>query len=198
MHPPGEDPAEQAATEKVPGHLLAFSRLMETQAKPGAVAPMEDAKDIGTQVRELVALKTEKVAPGFELIDLSGERSQFVDYKGSVLLINFWATWCPPCVEELPSLNSLAHRYSDKNFSVVSIDFRESREVIQKFTKQISVDFPILLDGDGRASWEWKVFSFPSSFLVDRHGNIRYSANRAIDWNSPGVWNAIDKLLSEP
>ena len=197
MHLPGEDPAETVATAKVPENILAFSRLMEAQPKPVAAAPLTGAEDIEARVQELVVLNSKKPAPDFDLLDISGKRSKLADYRETVLLINFWATWCPPCVDELPSLNDLTERYKDRNFSVVSIDFREPKEVIQKFSEQLPVDFPILLDSDGRVSWQWKVFSFPSSYLIDQHGRIRYSVNRAIDWNTPGVWNAIDKLLNE-
>ncbi|MCB1851319.1 MAG: TlpA family protein disulfide reductase, partial [Gammaproteobacteria bacterium] len=108
-----------------------------------------------------------------------------------------WATWCPPCVEELPSLNRLQQRYSGQPFNLISVDFRESREELERFTGKIPVDFPILLDQDGKSSLAWQVFSFPSSFLVDRQGRIRYSINRAIDWETPEVYALIDSLLAE-
>lgn len=198
MHPPDEDPAEQVATVKVPGNLLALARLMGLLPKPTSAVPMGRERAVVQQVQELVALEQTKSAPAFDLKDVFGGRTRFEDSRGRVTLINFWATWCPPCVEEVPSLNQLAQRYAEREFSVVSIDFRESEKVIQKFAKQVPVEFPVLLDSDGRVSLDWKVFSFPSSFIVDRSGRIRYSANRAIDWNTPDVWAVIDALLSEP
>ncbi|MET0052672.1 MAG: TlpA disulfide reductase family protein, partial [Candidatus Thiodiazotropha sp.] len=115
--------------------------------------------------------------------------------SGKVVLLNFWATWCPPCVEELPSLNRLQQRYSGSDLRVVSIDFRETPEEMKAFLQRTPVEFPVLMDQDGKVSLAWRVFSFPSSFIIDRTGHIRYSANRAIDWNSPEVWDAIDPLL---
>ncbi len=78
---------------------------------------------------------------------------------------------------------------------MVSIDFQESEKVIRDFADEISVGFPILLDLDGRVAMGWNVFSFPSSFILDRQGNIRYSINRAIEWNAPEVFAIIDGLL---
>jgi hypothetical protein len=100
-------------------------------------------------------------------------------------------------VEELPSLNRLGRRYADSPFAILSVDFQESVEHIREFTGRIPVDFPVLLDADGRTSLDWRVFSFPSSFLIDRGGRIRYSVNRAIDWDNPEVWEIIDGLLGE-
>ncbi|MEJ2592695.1 MAG: TlpA disulfide reductase family protein [Candidatus Thiodiazotropha sp.] len=76
--------------------------------------------------------------------------------------------------------------------------FRETVEDLTGFLQHTPVDFPVLLDGDGRTALDWQVFSFPSSFILDRRGRIRYAANRAIDWDSREVWRVIDRLLAEP
>ena len=136
-------------------------------------------------------------APALDLTDASGRRISLRGYRGRVTLVNFWATWCPPCVEEIPSLNGLAQRYSDETFAVVSVDFRESEQVISDFARRVAIEFPVLLDRDGRTSLAWKVFSFPSSFLIDRDGYVRYSVNSAIDWNTREVWDLVDGLINE-
>lgn len=112
-------------------------------------------------------------------------------------MLNFWATWCPPCVEEVPSLNRLQKRYEGREVRIVSVDYRESEEALKGFMQRIPVEFPVLLDEDGMTSLDWQVFSFPSSFILDRQGRLRFSANRAIDWNSPEVWQILDRLLLE-
>ncbi|WP_316367208.1 TlpA family protein disulfide reductase [Candidatus Thiodiazotropha sp. CDECU1] len=118
--------------------------------------------------------------------------------KDQVVLVNFWATWCPPCVEEIPSLNRLQENYPNQQVRIVSVDYRESPKEIEAFLEQIPVDFPVLMDRDGLTSLAWRVFSFPSSFIVDRQGRIRYSANRALNWDSKEVIEVIDRLLAEP
>jgi thiol-disulfide isomerase/thioredoxin len=114
-----------------------------------------------------------------------------------VVLLNFWATWCPPCVEEIPSLNRLQKRFANQDLRIISIDFRETPQQMAAFLQLIPVNFPVLLDQDGLTSMAWQVFSFPSSFIIDRNGQIRYSANRAISWDSPEVVSILEKLLAE-
>jgi peroxiredoxin len=186
------------AIQQIPAQLSALARLMGKLPAPPPATLMESDQHATAEVLELVALGRGKAAPPFDLKDLSGKPIHLDDYRGRITLVNFWATWCPPCVEEIPSMNQLARRYDEREFSVVSIDFREPEQDIREFAKEVPVEFPVLLDSDGRVSWAWKVFSFPSSFIVDRSGRIRYSANRAIDWNTPTVWAVIDTLLQEP
>ena len=197
MHPPDQDPAERAATADVPGKLQQFARLMDSAPKPaGPVATMHQ-QITGELALGVVPFDPGIRAPALELNDAHGRHFSLGDHRGRVTLVNFWATWCPPCVEEIPSLNRLAGRYSDRSFAVVSIDFRESEQAIGEFASRVDIDFPVLLDRDGRTSLAWKVFSFPSSFLIDRKGYIRYSVNRAIDWNTPEIWTLIDGLVAE-
>ena len=146
----------------------------------------------------MLAYASPEPAPKLALRDLQGEPRRLDEFRGRVILLNFWATWCPPCVEEIPSLNRLAERYTGDAFAVISVDYRETQEAIAKFTSRVPVHFPILLDLNGRSSLDWKVFSFPSSFLLDRQGRIRYSVNRAIDWEAAEVIARIQALLEEP
>jgi len=188
---------DKTATARIPSELHAFGDLMSAYPKPAASNISSDKDFMRADVKELVKFKNKKQAPGFALYDMNNELIKWADYKGKVTLVNFWATWCPPCVEEVPSLNSLAARYSGQEFEVVSIDFRETPQQLREFTEQIPVDFPVLFDLDGKVSMDWKVFSFPSSFIIDRQGYIRYSANRAIDWDTGSVWQVVNALLEE-
>ena len=196
MHPPGENPHETQATGDVPHQIVKFAALMQSEPKPETVIEMDVSPPGQASVRGLVPFASQSPAPPLNLPDLTGGY-QFPGYEGQVTLINFWATWCPPCVEELPSLNRLKRRYTEQPFNLVSIDFREIKPDLMQFTKKIPVEFPILLDLDGQTSLAWQVFSFPSSFLVDRSGRIRYSINRAIDWETAEVFAIIDSLLAE-
>jgi thiol-disulfide isomerase/thioredoxin len=199
MHPPGEHPEEDRASAAVAANLLQVARLLEAEPQPRGPAPMAaTAHATPARSREMLAYASPEPAPALALRDLDGELRRLADFRGQVTLVNFWATWCPPCVEEIPSLNRLAERFAETEFSVLSVDYRESLEAIAKFTERVPVDFPILLDRDGRSSLDWKVFSFPSSFLIDRKGQIRYSFNRAIDWEGPEVLARIEALLAEP
>lgn len=89
------------------------------------------------------------------LIDALGARHQLGESLGRVTLVNFWATWCPPCVHEIPSMNRLAARYDVDVFAIVSINFREAPEHILQFMSKVDVDFPVLMDEDGAVSRDW-------------------------------------------
>lgn len=190
--------AERLATAKVPQQLLKFAQIMDRLSKPLLAVSMSEEIQQERRVTGLVKIKDSREMPSFELIDMQDRQISFDSFRGRITLVNFWATWCPPCVEEVPSLNRLAERYHEQQFAVVSIDFREPAGTIAEFMQKVAVDFPVLLDEEGQASMAWKVFSLPSSFIVDGQGRLRYSANRAIDWDSPEVWHVVDGLLQEP
>ncbi len=191
-------PAEAAATALIPGQIKQFARLLQQHPKPIDAKPLPEQPSEQRKVQTLVKIKQPKQAPAFQLREIDGKGYSSTEFNGKVVLLNFWATWCPPCVEELPSLNRLQQRYMNKDLEIVSIDFRESPEEMRSFLQQTPVDFPVLLDTDGRTSLAWGVFSFPSSFIIDRKGRIRYTANRAIDWDSEEIWQVADRLLKEP
>lgn len=91
-------------------------------------------------------------------------------------------------------MNRLAGAYSEDEFAIVSINFREDPQHIRDFMKRVEVDFPVLMDHDGRVSRDWGVFAFPSSFIVDRNGAVRYSVNAAIEWDTDAVREVIERL----
>lgn len=192
------DPREEQAALQTPAKLKAIASLFESLPRKAAKTGTLDVDSLRPQVSELVQLDGEQQMPAFSLEEFKGGHISSGQYQGQVLLVNFWATWCPPCVEEVPSLNQLYAKYRSQGFEVVSIDFRETRKELEKFTRQVPVNFPVLLDEDGRVSLQWKVFAFPTSFLIDKKGRIRYSVNRAIDWNTEETWQLVEQLLAEP
>lgn len=190
-------PGEQAATKALAKQMLGVAAMLEHHPQPTAVkSPAENAMPRG-EIQTLVELAEPLQLTPFNLAEIDGRRYDSERFQDKVVLLNFWATWCPPCVEELPSLNRLQRRYADRELRIVSIDFRETPEQMASFLQRTPVEFPVLMDGDGQVALNWQVFSFPSSFIIDRQGRIRYSANRAIDWDSPEVWQVIEKLLEE-
>ncbi len=188
-------PGEKTATDAVPRQMAAFARLLATHTAPTEALPLPGQDLARGEIRTLAALTQPQPMAPFTLSTIEGSQYDSASLSGKVVLLNFWATWCPPCVEELPSLNRLQQHYGGSDLRVVSIDFRETPEEMKTFLQRTPVEFPVLMDQDGKVSLSWRVFSFPSSFIIDRTGHIRYSANRAIDWNSPEVWEAIDPLL---
>ena len=134
--------------------------------------------------------------PRLALNTLSGEQRQIG--KGKVTLINFWASWCPPCVHEMPSMERLNQQLTGEPFEILGINMAESPQTIRRFlTDKVQVSFPILLDSDGEALRQWRVYAFPTSFLLDKNGKIRYALFGSIEWDTPTVMRKIRSLLDE-
>lgn len=121
----------------------------------------------------LTAPEMNEVAPDFQLLSPDGEQLQLSSFKGKVVLINFWATWCVPCREEMPLLQSFADQYSGE-LVVLGINYDEEARDIQEFIDSLDLTFPILLDHDGKVTSLYRIRGFPSSIFIDKSGILRY------------------------
>jgi thiol-disulfide isomerase/thioredoxin len=131
-----------------------------------------------------------------KLPDMQGKLHTLNEYKGNIVLLQFWATYCTPCRKEMPTMNSLIKKMQGKPFKIVSVNMAETREEVADFIQQVPVDFPILLDSDGSTVEKWKVFAAPANFILDKKGNIIFTLFGAIDWDSDDMVKKMT-LLSE-
>ena len=134
--------------------------------------------------------------PALALADLAGKEHRLADYRGSVVLVNFWATWCVPCREEMPSIDKLRSSLKGKPFEVLAVNLAEPLSRIEKFAATVPVSFPLLRDADGTVSKAWKAKLLPASFLIGRDGRIRYVAYGELDWSSDAVRARVAELLN--
>jgi peroxiredoxin len=114
------------------------------------------------------------VAPDFTLLVRGGGEVSLSDLRGDVVMINFWATWCGPCREEMPHLEALHQRYSDLGFTLLGVNVEEDSRLSDRFLAETPVTFDILFDPENRVSELYDVIAMPSTVLVDRQGNMRY------------------------
>jgi len=133
--------------------------------------------------------------PELALADLAGKEHRLADYRGSVVLVNFWATWCEPCREEMPSIDKLRSSLKGKPFEVLAVNLAEPLSRIEKFVAAMPLGFPLLRDRDGTVSKAWKAKLLPASFLIGRDGRIRYVAYGELDWSSDAVRARVAELL---
>lgn len=134
-------------------------------------------------------------APDFFLKDLMGNNVTLTLLRGHVVVISFWATWCPACKTEMPALNKLYNELQDRGLKVVAIATDHSEEKVQAFLALRPVDFTVLLDTDAQTTRKYKVFAIPSSFLIDKSGVMVKRYFGETDWNSPGVREEVMDLL---
>jgi len=135
-------------------------------------------------------------AAAFKLIDLEGKWLSLSDYKGKVVLLNFWATWCGPCRVEMPSMEVLYQEFKKDGFEVLAISSDHQGSIITRpFVEAQALTFPILHDADYRVSGIYGIRTLPMSYLVDRQGILRYRVFGARDWNSEQARVFIEELL---
>lgn len=135
--------------------------------------------------------------PAFSLPDGSEKIHQLADYKGKVVLVNFWASWCPPCIREMPSLQRLQEKLGDQPFVILTINVGEKKYKVWKFTKLIDFTLPVLLDTHSETFNAWEASVLPTSFLLDTEGRIRYRVVADLEWDSEAVISQIRTLLPE-
>jgi peroxiredoxin len=133
--------------------------------------------------------------PPLALQDLDGRPQRLEDYRGKVVLVNFWATWCEPCREEMPSMNKLRASLAARPFAVLAVNLAESEARIRRFMEQVPLEFPVLLDRDSAVARAWRARVLPMSFLVGPDGRIRYTVVGEIDWTGDAARKAILSLL---
>ena len=152
----------------------------------------------GKKARTLKPYAGNPLPPPLQLPGLQGDQYDLSSYRGHVVLVNFWASWCPPCVHEMPSMQRLSNLLSDKPFTLLAVNMAEKPETIRDFlNNKVSVNFPVLLDSDGKALKNWGVFAFPTSYVIDKQGRIRYALFGSVDWEREDIVRKIKMLLVE-
>ncbi|GAA0300064.1 peroxiredoxin [Gracilibacillus halotolerans] len=134
-----------------------------------------ESEDIGLELGE--------IAPDFELETLDGETAKLSDFRGEKVLLNFWATWCPPCRAEMPDMQKF---HEDTNVNILAVNLIEtesSPQNVPEFKDELGLTFPILLDEGSELTTEYKIMAYPTSFMIDTNGRIQYKAFGAINYD---------------
>ena len=146
--------------------------------------------------RELSPYTAQPGMATFDLPDIKGQQHRLDDYRGQVVLVNFWASWCPPCIQEMPVLERLKQMLDDQPFEILAINTGERKYKVWKFVKLVSFGLPVLLDTRKDTFKAWGVSVLPTSFLLDKQGRIRYRVQGDIEWDSEDVIALIEKLIN--
>ncbi|MDX8404316.1 MAG: TlpA disulfide reductase family protein [Mariprofundaceae bacterium] len=134
-------------------------------------------------------------AASFSLPDLQGKMHGLPE--GEVVLLNFWATWCPPCRKEMPSMVELHRKYAEKGLKIVAVSVDRDINDLSAFVREYKLPFQVLHDADSTVSHDYAVFRYPETFLIDRQGKVRYHLVGAVEWMSEPIIKSIEGMLNE-
>ncbi len=156
---------------------------------PAAVAHMQAFENMG-----IAKPRTEREAPDFSLKDINGNTVNLKDFQGKPVLLNFWATWCEPCKEELPSMQRLYETLSSQGIEVVAISIdRKNLDRVKKYVDEYKLTFPILLDPDQKVRKHYYIMGLPTTYLIGPGGKLKGFASGARVWDSP---DSIEMMTS--
>ena len=189
--------SDRKARDKLPSMVVQATRLLLAVKPPKRAAP--ERGKVHQVVDHVPGLEPYAIpaTPPLALSDIHGKSHTLQDYRGRVVLVSFWASWCPPCVREMPSLNRLQEKMQNKRFTVLGVNIGETVPKIKTFLEDKQVNFNILMDTDQKAYSAWNVYVVPSNFIVDGNGKVRLGSVGGIEWDSPDIIQTLDKLIAE-
>lgn len=139
-------------------------------------------------------LKIGDSAPSFVLLDIQGKKASLSDYKGKVIIVDFWATYCPPCKKSIPFLNELQRTYEEKGFTVLGLSMDGSTKTVISFKENIAIDYPVLM-GNSDVARQYNVRGLPTIFVLDRQGRIVHKTLYVTDAEKKRLKNLIEQSL---
>ena len=144
--------------------------------------------------QSLTSLSEPQPAPNFTLLDMDGVKHQLSDYKGQPIIINFWATWCPPCRAEMPSMERAWNKIKDEGIAMLAINVGEDEDTVFTFLGDYPANFTILLDQSGVVSEQWPVLGLPTTFIISPDGQLVYRAIGGREWDDKQLLDQIRQI----
>ena len=149
------------------------------------------------RVHNLEQIKDRSPAPEFTLPNPAGKKVSLKDFRGKLVLLNFWASWCAPCREEMPAMERLYQRYKDQGFVILGVNVKDDKKSALSFLKELKITFPIAFDPQGEVGLLYGAWGLPVTYLIDTRGTAIARAWGPADWDSPGAQQLISELLKE-
>ncbi len=160
------------------------------------------SNDIDAQLKELldgIGIRTFEgniAAVDFSAPALDGETRRLSDYRGEFVFLNFWATWCPPCREEMPSMEYLRSELADEPFRIIAVNLQENSSVVRQFIEENDFRFPVLLDSSGRVATNYGVRGLPTSYFISPSGTVLGILVGIRHWDEPDLVEAMRQIAS--
>ena len=173
--------------------LVVFGILIFISGEKGKIKRGVDTKQTNS-IRE--GIYEGEIAPDFTLKDLNGVEISLKEFRGKVVLLNFWATWCSPCRIEIPSMVELYKRYKDKGLEVIGVNLDKlGKSEVEKLSLEHKINFPVLLNPSGNIAALYGVVALPTTVFLDRYGRVKGRFSGALNWTAETNLNTIDTLL---
>lgn len=150
-----------------------------------------------TVIPKMEEMKDHPPAPDFSLPNPDGKKVALKDFRGKLVFLNFWATWCEFCRDEMPAMNRLYREFKGKGFAILAVNVKDKRQDALAFAKKLNVTYPIVLDPEGEVGLLYGAWGMPASYLIDRKGMVLARLWGPADWYSPGARNLIKALLEQ-
>jgi thiol-disulfide isomerase/thioredoxin len=131
------------------------------------------------------------------LADLGGQQRSLNEFAGKVLLVNFWASWCTPCMQEMPSIQRLAEAMREKPFAVIGVNVAEAQRRVRTVVERLGIEFPVLLDKDSAMFKAWGANVLPTTYVLDGRGRARYVGHGPMEWDRVDIVDMLERLAAE-
>lgn len=148
-------------------------------------------------VPKLEEMKDRSAAPDFTLSDPAGKKVSLKDYRGKIVFLNFWASWCSPCRAEMPGMDRLYREFKDKGLEMLAVNVKDKRDDALRFMKELKISYPVAMDPEGEVGLLYGAWGMPTTYLIDRKGQVLARMWGPADWYSPGARNLIRTLVEQ-
>jgi DsbE subfamily thiol:disulfide oxidoreductase len=150
-----------------------------------------------TVIPKMEPMKDRPSAPDFTLTTPDGKKASLKDYRGKVVFLNFWATWCPSCRTEMPDMDKLYREFKGKGLEIVAVNVKDKRDDAMGFVKNMKLTYPIMLDPEGEVGLLYGAWGMPATYLIDRKGVVQARLWGPAEWYSPAARNLIKTMLEQ-
>ena len=178
------------------GQLLLAVVLSLALGPPPVRAAGNTASDFSA-IPNLQEMKDRPVAPDFTLTNPDGKKVSLKDYRGKLVFLNFWATWCEFCQTEMPAMERLYREFKGKGFEIVAVNIKDNRKQALAFIQEMKLSYPIMMDPEGEVGLLYGAWAMPATYLIDRKGVVLARLWGPADWYGPAARKLIAALLNQ-